>query len=541
MGVRSAGKPVASSDEFEITVDCFEPVCEAGAEGLAVLSTSNLPQFDAFQYQAKSGSGVWNAWGAVRSGASGTSGPRQPVSSPITFSNRVGAVDDSRSILSTYGVSNLDSSMIHQIRVRLVNADDVPGEASDSVAVVPLRARRGDEQVTLEWDNPGNDLVEEWQYRLNPYDGGWEAWQDVAGSDSSTASCTVPALTNGVAYRFQVQGVYETAATDYRAAVASFTRQATPAGVPEAPGDLSASTAGDWVTLDWTRAPDNGSPLTGYQYRHSTDGGTTWVPDWGAIAGSDSTTTSHTLESLRTGTEYTFEVRAVNAVGTGDSSRVTATPAWSGSITGTESWSDTVYVGGDVTIGGNLTIAAGAAVHFLAPEASSGDVYSELIAANLGTLHIGGGVIFRSAGTATEHGLQVQSGGTATLDGLKIESGTHYLYADPSGSLTLRGDLLVGDFERVQRQAVLRLHRKSSPDDAVTVRIQNNADEYDVAGWRKCTPSTGQELGLYKRESRDVMEPYCAPALGPKPRLPDLHPGRATEAVRSPRAQAARW
>ena len=57
----------------------------------------------------------------------------------------------------------------------------------------------------------------------------------------------------------------------------------------------------------------------------------------------------------------------------------------------------------------------------------------------------------------------------------------------------------------------------------------------------KCTPSTGQELGLYKRESRDVMEPYCAPALGPKPRLPDLHPGRATEAVRSPRAQAARW
>ena len=57
----------------------------------------------------------------------------------------------------------------------------------------------------------------------------------------------------------------------------------------------------------------------------------------------------------------------------------------------------------------------------------------------------------------------------------------------------------------------------------------------------KCTPSTGQELGLYKRESRDVMEPYCAPALGPKPRLPDLPPGRATEAVRSPRAQAARW
>ena len=157
---------------------------------------------------------------------------------------------------------------------------------------------------------------------------------------------------------------------------------------------------------------------------------------------------------------------------------------WSGSITGTESWSGNVYVGGDVTIGGNLTIAAGAAVHFLAPAGSGGDGYSELIAANLGTLHIGGGVTFRSAGTATEHGLQVQAGGTATLDGLKIESGTHYLYADPSGSLTLRGDLLVGDFQRVRRQATLRLHRKSSPDDAVTVRIQNNVDRHDVAGWK---------------------------------------------------------
>ncbi len=58
---------------------------------------------------------------------------------------------------------------------------------------------------------------------------------------------------------------------------------------------------------------------------------------------------------------------------------------------------------------------------------------------------------------------------------------------------------------------------------------------------RKCTPSTGQGLGLYKRESRDVMERYCAPAPGSKPGLPDGPPGRAPGAVRSPRAQAARW
>ena len=33
----------------------------------------------------------------------------------------------------------------------------------------------------------------------------------------------------------------------------------------------------------------------------------------------------------------------------------------------------------------------------------------------------------------------------------------------------------------------------------------------------RCTPSTGQELGLYKRAFRDVMEPYSIPEPGSEP------------------------
>ena len=250
--------------------------------------------------------------------------------------------------------------------------------------------------------------------------------------------------------------------------------------------------------------------LETWHWESSRDGET-----WTAIRRGNvpATGTSYTVAVADRGKRLRAKVRYRDALSLDETDLKTAVSAgtlpvfvWSGSITGTASWSGDVYVGGDVTIGGALTIAAGAAVHFLAPGESSGDVYSELIVGNQGALDIGSGVIFRSAGPATEHGLQVQSGGTATLDGLKIESGTHYLYADPSGSLTLRGDLLVGDFERVRRQATLRLHRKSSPGDAVTVRIQNNEDRWSHGSHPNLVEIiVGPEARLYG--SSDVFKP----------------------------------
>ncbi len=80
------------------------------------------------------------------------------------------------------------------------------------------------------------------------------------------------------------------------------------------------------MALTWETPADNGSALTGYEYRHSSDGARTWAPDWGTIRDSDAETTSHRLERLTNGTAYTFEVRTVNGVGAGDSARVAATP-----------------------------------------------------------------------------------------------------------------------------------------------------------------------------------------------------------------------
>ncbi len=97
-------------------------------------------------------------------------------------------------------------------------------------------------------------------------------------------------------------------------------------GPPASPGRLSATPGDEQVTLGWSTPADNGSPITHYAYRLSDDGGTTWDPDWTAIPNSDAQTTSYTRDDLTNGTEYTFEVRAVNAVGAGEAARTTATP-----------------------------------------------------------------------------------------------------------------------------------------------------------------------------------------------------------------------
>ena len=59
----------------------------------------------------------------------------------------------------------------------------------------------------------------------------------------------------------------------------------------------------------------------------STGGISTRSSVWTPIPGNDSAMTSYTVQGLTNGVEYTFEVRAVNAVGPGAASQVSVTPA----------------------------------------------------------------------------------------------------------------------------------------------------------------------------------------------------------------------
>ena len=95
---------------------------------------------------------------------------------------------------------------------------------------------------------------------------------------------------------------------------------------PEAPAGLSASESNAAVVLTWT-APAANSDIDGHEYRQKTTGD---YGDWTAIPNSapgEVHQSGFTVGGLTNGTEYTFQVRAVNDVGGGvPSAEVSATP-----------------------------------------------------------------------------------------------------------------------------------------------------------------------------------------------------------------------
>ena len=105
--------------------------------------------------------------------------------------------------------------------------------------------------------------------------------------------------------------------------------------VPGAPQNLAATAGDTEVTLAWTApASDGGGAITKYRYRYSTgstvSANATWadVPDGSDTGSSTADETGVTVSGLNNGTQYAFEVLAVNSAGEGaKAGPVTATPS----------------------------------------------------------------------------------------------------------------------------------------------------------------------------------------------------------------------
>ena len=142
-----------------------------------------------------------------------------------------------------------------------------------------------------------------------------------AGARVSAAVAVAPALTGAVVAGL---GALPAVPEGY-ASLALAAGPALTLAVAPAPPALTALAGNGAVTLSWTAGEDGGAALTGWQYRVSDDGGSTWEPGWTAVAGG-ATATGHTVTPLVNETAYTFEVRAVNAHGGGAAARASATP-----------------------------------------------------------------------------------------------------------------------------------------------------------------------------------------------------------------------
>ena len=87
---------------------------------------------------------------------------------------------------------------------------------------------------------------------------------------------------------------------------------------PTAPANLSAEAGDGQTTLSWDNPND--AAITGYEYRLRS--GTNDWGSWAAIPSSGAATVAYVKAGLANGTEYSFQLRAVNAHGAGPSAEV---------------------------------------------------------------------------------------------------------------------------------------------------------------------------------------------------------------------------
>ena len=224
-------------------------------------------------------------------------------------------------------VRRLENGKSYEFQVRAMNSV-AAGEAATARATLAesapgapanLTATGGDEQIALSWGAPddGGSQILRYEYRYGAVGESYGAWATVSGGPNAT-SLTVTGLTNGTEYGFQVRAVNSISEGPEAAATA------TPGRDPSAPTGLTARVESETITVMWGMPADNGgSAITGYQVRYRMNGGQ-WS-NWMAVAGGASAT-SYTMTGLTNGIGHEIEVRAVNAIGTGASASVEATP-----------------------------------------------------------------------------------------------------------------------------------------------------------------------------------------------------------------------
>ena len=214
-------------------------------------------------------------------------------------------------------------------------ADEVGNEAAgfvdeevtnESPAVAPgapaaLSAVPGNGEVALAWEAPGNDggsAVTGYEVRFGAAGGAFGAW--TAAGDGEAREHTVSELDNGTEYAFELRAVNAVGAGE---AVSAAATPRAGSAAPGLPRGFEASADDGAVVLRWEApASDGGSAVTGYEVRFGAAGGAFGA--WRRAGGGSAR--EHTVRNLDNGTEYAFELRAVNAVGAGEAIPAAATP-----------------------------------------------------------------------------------------------------------------------------------------------------------------------------------------------------------------------
>jgi len=236
-------------------------------------------------------------------------------------------------------VTGLASSTTYDIRVAAVNIVGT-GTYSDIVigttfttpnSPTNLTGVVGNTQATLTWTAPTSNggtpitgyVVE---YSINP-SGPWTP----VNTGSTATTYTLTGLTNGTLYYVRVSGV-NIVGTGTPSNVISLT----PSTIPGVSVIISSvSCDNQQVSVTWAPpANTGGSPILSYNLQYSTSLTGPWLPTPPYSVNAPTTPTiSYTFTGLTNGTQYYFQVAAVNVIGPGPYSAQTANSTATPSIT----------------------------------------------------------------------------------------------------------------------------------------------------------------------------------------------------------------
>lgn len=211
----------------------------------------------------------------------------------------------------TYTFTGLVNGTIYTFEVRAVNS--YGNGAAASVQRVPvssgnIAAIPGDRSVVLNWVTPSALIGRITDYWVRYDDASWRY-------PDENYLHTFFGLANGVNYTFEIWGIGMNGST--QGVLFSASVVAMPVGKPMEPANLIAVPGGGQIALSWEEVySDEGSPVLRYEV--SQDGGVNWVSVGMAM--------TYTFTGLTNGTAYPLQVRAVNAIGTGNAAAISATP-----------------------------------------------------------------------------------------------------------------------------------------------------------------------------------------------------------------------
>ena len=230
----------------------------------------------------------------------------------------------------TTTITGLTNGTVYDVEVRAVNAETVSewAEVEAEPRAAPgeprnLSASPGNRSLLVSWDEPDDDggrEIEGYQVAYREPGSGTD-WPNPRRVGRVLQE-QIPGLTNGITYEVGVRASNEVGDGDWAST------SATPASVPDAPGNVQARRGDRRLTVTWNAPADTGGlALSGYdvQYRQKPadeQPGGSWAGA-GRVAASP-----RVISGLTNGTVYEVRVRARNSEGqSGWSEAAEGTPA----------------------------------------------------------------------------------------------------------------------------------------------------------------------------------------------------------------------